>query len=100
MGTIGTNYVVSGSGIFLGQSGEPVSIGPVSLRTTNQYTGLYALDAFDVTKAFTITAGGRFNVADISLQDQLPPAAPGVSLSGNSTYTRFNPVIGGTYKIT
>ena len=50
LGTIGPNYVVSGSGIFLGQSGNPVSIGPVSLRTTNQYTGLYALDTFDVTK--------------------------------------------------
>ena len=99
LGTIGSNYVVSGSGIFLGQSGDPVSIGPVSLRTTNQYTGLYALDAFDVTKAFTITAGGRFNVADIGLQSQLPPA-PGTSLDGNSTYTRFNPIIGGTYKIT
>jgi len=38
LATIGTNYVVSGSGIFLGQSGDPVSIGPVSLRTTSQYT--------------------------------------------------------------
>jgi hypothetical protein len=28
LGTIGSNYVVSGSGIFLGQSGDPVSIGP------------------------------------------------------------------------
>jgi outer membrane receptor protein involved in Fe transport len=99
LGTIGPNFVVTGSGIFLGQSGDPVSIGPVSLRTTNQYTGLYALDTFDVTKAFAITAGGRFNVANISLQDQLP-AQPGTSLNGNDTYTRFNPIIGGTYKIT
>src|SRR5450759_1940408 len=36
LGTIGSNFVVSGSGIFLGQSGNPVSIGPVALRTTNQ----------------------------------------------------------------
>ena len=70
-------------------------IGPVSLRTTNQYTGLYALDTFDVTRAFSITAGGRFNVANINLQDQL-----GTALNGNDTYTRFNPIIGGTYKIT
>jgi outer membrane receptor protein involved in Fe transport len=95
LGTIGSNYVVSGSGIFLGQSGDPVSIGPVSLRTTNQYSGLYALDTFDVTNAFSITAGGRFNVANISLQDQI-----GTSLNGNDTYTRFNPVVGGTYKLT
>ena len=95
LGTIGSNYVVSGSGIFLGQSGDPVSIGPVALRTTNQYTGLYALDTFDVTNAFSITGGGRFNLANISLQDQI-----GTALNGNETFSRFNPIIGGTYKIT
>ena len=95
LGTIGPDYVLSGSGIFLGQSGNPVSDGPVSLRTTNQYTGLYALDTFDVTSRFSITAGGRFNVANINLQDQL-----GTALNGSDTYTRFNPIIGGTYKIT
>jgi outer membrane receptor protein involved in Fe transport len=95
LGTIGTNYVVTGSGIFLGQSGSPISIGPVSLRTTNQYTGLYAIDTFDVTKALSITAGGRFNDARIALQDQI-----GTQLNGNDTYDRFNPIIGGTYKIT
>jgi outer membrane receptor protein involved in Fe transport len=99
LGTIGTDYVVTGSGIFLGPSGFPTSIGPVDLRTTNQYTGLYALDTFDVTKAFSLTAGGRFNVANISLQDQLPEQ-PGTSLNGSDTYTRFNPIVGGTYKIT
>ena len=95
LGTIGPGFVVGGSGIFLGQSGDPVSIGPVDLRTTSQYSGLYALDTFDVTNAFSITAGGRFNVANISLQDQI-----GTSLNGNDTYTRFNPIVGGTYKIT
>ena len=74
LGTIGTNYVVSGSGIFLGQSGDPVSIGPVALRATNQYTGIYALDTFDVTKVFSITAGGRYNNAQIKLEDQIGSA--------------------------
>jgi hypothetical protein len=41
--------------------------GPVSLRTT----GLYMLDTFDVTNAFSVSAGGRLNVANIQLQDQL-----------------------------
>jgi hypothetical protein len=36
LGTIGSNYVVSGSGIFLGPSGTPISIGPVSLRADFQ----------------------------------------------------------------
>ena len=95
LGTIGSNYVVSGSGIFLGPSGDPVSIGPVALRTTNRYTGLYALDTFDVTDAFSITGGGRFNHARIQLEDQI-----GTALNGDHTFTRFNPMVGGTYKIT
>ena len=95
LGTIGPNYVVSGSGIFLGPSGSPISIGPVGLRATNRYTGLYALDTFDVTDAFSITGGGRFNYASIVLQDQI-----GTELNGNHTFSRFNPMIGGTYKIT
>jgi outer membrane receptor protein involved in Fe transport len=95
LGTIGPDFVVSGSGIFLGRSGDPISIGPVDLRATNQYTGLYALDTFDVTKAFSITAGGRFNDARIKLEDQI-----GSALNGNEAFDRFNPIIGGTYKIT
>ena len=95
LGTIGSNYVVNGSGIFLGPSGTPISIGPVSLRATNRYTGLYALDTFDVTDAFSISGGGRFNYASIVLQDQI-----GTELNGSHTFSRFNPMIGGTYKIT
>ena len=95
LGTIGPNFVVSGSGIFLGPSGDPVSIGPVDLRATNQYSGLYALDTFDVTNALSITGGGRFNVANVRLEDQI-----GSALNGQDTYTRFNPIVGGTYRIT
>src|SRR5712672_3499362 len=94
LGTIGPDFVVSGSGIFLGQSGDPISIGPVALRTTNQYSGLYALDTFDVTNAFSITAGGRFNAARIRLEDQI-----GSALNGNEAFDRFNPIVGGTYKV-
>jgi outer membrane receptor protein involved in Fe transport len=95
LGTIGSNYVVTGSGIFLGRSGDPFSIGPVALRATNRYTGIYALDTFDVTDRFSITAGGRYNDARIVLEDQI-----GTELNGNHTFARFNPIIGGTYKIT
>ncbi|WP_245310018.1 TonB-dependent receptor [Bradyrhizobium jicamae] len=95
LGTIGSNYVVNGSGIFLGPSGSPISIGPVSLRATNRYTGLYALDTFDVTDRFSLSGGGRFNYASIVLQDQI-----GTELNGSHTFSRFNPMIGGTYKIT
>ncbi|MCK1399994.1 TonB-dependent receptor [Bradyrhizobium sp. 4] len=96
IGTIGENYVVSGSSLFLGPTGVPETVaGPVSLRTVNQYNGLYAMDTFNITDAFAVTGGGRFNVARITLEDQL-----GTDLNGDHTFTRFNPVIGGTYKIT
>ena len=91
LGTIGPNYVVAGSGIFLGPSGDPVSDGPVLLRTTNLYNGVYAADTFDVTDALAVTAGGRFNVADIRLEDQV-----GGALNGADTFTRFNPMVGAT----
>jgi outer membrane receptor protein involved in Fe transport len=94
LGTVGSNYVVNGSGIFLGPSGDPVAIGPVLLRATNRYTGIYALDTFDVTDRFSITGGGRFNHARVQLDDQI-----GSALNGDHTFSRFNPVIGGTYKI-
>jgi len=90
------NFVLNGSGIFLGTSGSPVSDGPVALRATNAYTGFYTLDTFDVTSAVSITGGGRFNIAQINLLDELGNPA----LNGSEIYTRFNPIIGGTYKIT
>lgn len=94
LGTIGSNYVVNGNGVFLGPSGAPTAIGPVSLRATNRYTGIYALDTFDVTDAFSITGGGRFNHARIQLEDQI-----GFALNGDHTFSRFNPIIGGSYRI-
>ena len=95
LGVINSDFGIAGSGVFLGPSGNPVSDGPVSLRTTNAYTGLYALDAFDVTDKLTVSAGGRLNYASLRLQDQL-----GTSLNGGGDFLRFNPMIGATYKIT
>ena len=48
-----------------------------------------------MTDAFSITGGGRFNHAQIRLEDQI-----GNALNGEHTFSRFNPMIGGTYKIT
>ena len=67
------------------------------MRRTTLYTGLYATDTFDVTPRFSVTAGGRFNFAQINLQDELGND-PG--LNGGHNYSRFNPTIGATYKLT
>jgi outer membrane receptor protein involved in Fe transport len=92
LGTIAPNFVVHGGGVFLGPSGDPISVGPVRLTAHNTYVGAYALDTLKLTSALTIATGGRFNTAQINLDDQL-----GGALTGHHHYQRFNPMIGGTY---
>jgi iron complex outermembrane recepter protein len=84
-----------GIGIYLNQPNADFSL--VSLHATNTYIGAYATDTFDVTNRLSITAGGRFNLAQIDVQD-LTGESP--DLTSSSTYQRFNPMAGATYKIT
>jgi iron complex outermembrane receptor protein len=95
LGTIDQNLFVTGTGVFIDQPAADLT--PVNLQATNTYTGIYATDTFDVTSKLSVTAGGRFNVAQINLQDQtgLNPL-----LSSSNQFQRFNPVIGATYKFT
>jgi len=97
LGTVNANQfpLVQGVGVFIDQPSGDVA--PVGLGAATLYTGLYATDTFDVTSRFSITAGGRLNYAQLNLTDDLgnDPA-----LGGNHTYTHFNPMIGGTYKLT
>ncbi|MEJ0048287.1 MAG: TonB-dependent receptor [Rhodospirillales bacterium] len=71
------------------------SITPVSVHTSNDYVGVFAVDTLDVTDRLAATVSGRFNNASISLHDQL-----GTALNGSHEYNRFNPAGGLTYKIT
>jgi len=93
LGTIGPDLFVTGTGVFIDQPAGDVA--PVRLLATTRYTGIYATDTLDVTSKLAVTAGGRFNVAHIKLQDEI-----GTALNGEDTFSRFNPVIGASYKIT
>jgi iron complex outermembrane recepter protein len=97
LGTVNANQfpTVQGVGLFIDQPSGDVA--PVGLGAATLYTGLYATDTFDVTSRFSITAGGRLNFAQINLTDELGNAP---ELGGNHSYTHFNPMIGGTYKLT
>jgi iron complex outermembrane recepter protein len=66
---------------------------PVGLGATNTYYGVFATDTFDLTPALAVTASGRFNLAQIALNDRL-----GANLTGSARYARFNPALGATYK--
>lgn len=69
------------------------SIAPVSVKGVNAYLGLYVTDTLDLTDKLSLTAAGRFNRAEIALDDRL-----GEALNGDHSYTRFNPSIKLTYK--
>jgi len=97
LGTVNANQFppVQGFGLFIDQPSGDVA--PVGLGATTLYTGIYTTDTFDVTSRLSVTGGGRFNFAQITLQDELGNAP---LLDGSHTYSRFNPTIGATYKLT
>ena len=81
-----------GTGVVIDQPDG--TIAPVRLNTTTSYIGLYARDTLNLTSRLAATAGGRFNLAQIRLQDQL-----GTALNGVHQFARFNPAAGITYRI-
>jgi iron complex outermembrane receptor protein len=85
---------VTGTGIFIDQPAADLT--PVNLRALNTYAGSYATDTVDITQRLSVTAGGRFNIAQIDLQD-LTGTNP--LLTSSNRFQRFNPVVGATYKI-
>jgi len=68
---------------------------PVLLEAFNKYYGFYLTDTVHPSSALSLTASGRYNIANIDLEDQL-----GTNLTGNNRYDHLNPAIGGTYKLT
>jgi outer membrane receptor protein involved in Fe transport len=88
---------------FFGAGGYPQGVvvdqadgtdSPVRLGSTTQYYGIYFADIFDITKRLSADISGRFNAEQVSLNDLL-----GTGLSGNHSYTHFNPGVGLTYRL-
>jgi iron complex outermembrane receptor protein len=97
LGTINADQwpVVQGVGVYINQPSGDVA--PVGALAKTLYTGVYATDTFDLTSRLSVTFGGRFNVAQIGLTDAL---GSNEGLNGDHMYSRFNPAIGATFKIT
>ncbi|WP_291158237.1 TonB-dependent receptor [Hyphomicrobium sp.] len=93
LGAIGPDFTVSPLGIDLT---GPNDISPRSLTTTNNYYGLYFTDTFDVTDRLSLTVGGRYNYARVTLEDK---TGDDPFLNGSHTYQRFNPMGGLTYQL-
>jgi outer membrane receptor protein involved in Fe transport len=84
--------VFAGPGITIDQADG--SIAPVRVAISNAYWGAFFTDTYDFTPRLTGNLSGRFNFEQIDLADQI-----GSSLTGNHTYSRFNPAGGLTYKL-
>lgn len=93
LGVVGPKFVVAGTGIV---AVEPEDLAPRALSTENTYWGLYFSNALDVTDAFTLTVGGRYNHATIKMRDLTGEFD---ELNTTNSYERFNPMVGGTYKL-
>ncbi len=79
--------------------GSPISLGGdefnTGLNTENHYYGLYFTDALSLSDRLTLTLAGRFNHADVTLNDQ-----QGTALNGDHRFDRFNPSVGATFQVT
>ena len=73
---------------------EPDSNSPVRVAISDAYYGAFVSDTLNLTDRLALTASGRFNAAQIDLNDQ-----NGGDLTGNHSYQRFNPAGGVTYKV-
>jgi len=93
LGALALDRGFAGPGVVIDQADGSVT--PVRLSAVNSYYGLYASDTLDLTSALSLTLSGRLNVAQLDLRDQT-----GTALSGNHSFSRFNPAAGLTYKIT
>jgi iron complex outermembrane receptor protein len=95
LGTINSALQIGYAGLFVSTpENTPWTAAPVSLGASNRYYGAYATDTFNATPDLAITASGRYNVAQIDLDDRL-----GSALSGQNRYGRLNPALGVTDKL-
>jgi iron complex outermembrane recepter protein len=92
---VGPNAAVPGTGQIVQTRGD-IGFAPVSLAGWQTYYGAYFNETFDITNRLSVTAGGRYNIAQIALSD-LNGTSP--DLNAQYTFERFNPVTGFTYKI-
>jgi len=80
-----------GPGVVQDQPDEGVN--PVRVRSVTHFYGLSATDVLSLAPNLDLTVAGRFNDAQITLEDQL-----GGPVNGQHTYNRFNPSVGLSYR--
>jgi outer membrane receptor protein involved in Fe transport len=92
LGALNDARAFQGPGVVIAQADGAVA--PVRVRTNNAYVGLYAVETIEVTRALSLTASARLNLARVRLEDRL-----GTALNGVHHYSRLNPALGATYQL-
>lgn len=65
------------------------------LDTSTWYYGVYFADTLSLTDDLAVTFAGRFNHANVKLEDKF-----GTDLNGDHKFSRFNPALGAAYDLT
>jgi len=87
-GTITSSRGVSGIGVFSDEA-------EVDLRGENRTWSLYATDTFSINDITHLTLSGRYNHTKVENRDRLiPDSSDPESLTGDHSFSRFNPAIG------
>jgi len=86
VGTLGDDRVVSDAGFL-----DPTS--PIAVDSTVNNLGVYATDTFSIRPDLFLTLSGRFNLAQLALDDRL-----GDELTGDHSFHRINPAAGISYQ--
>jgi iron complex outermembrane receptor protein len=84
--------VFVGPGVVIDEPGDNV---PVEVAITNADSAVFFTDTLDLTSRLSATASARYNDVEVDLHDQL-----GGDLTGDHHYSRLNPAIGGSYRVT
>ena len=71
--------------------------GSIDLDGITPNSSFFFTDTFSPARKWSITASGRYNRTSINNTDLFNPVAGPGSLTGDYTYSRFNPAIGVTY---
>jgi outer membrane receptor protein involved in Fe transport len=81
-------HTASDQGIFIPDEA-------LGVHTTTRGAGLYATDVFSLTSKLTLTASGRYNHTQTTIEDS---GGNNPDLDGQHTFHRFNPAVGATYQ--
>jgi iron complex outermembrane recepter protein len=81
-----------GPGVVQDQPSEGVN--PVRVKSDTRFYGVFVNDVLSLTEPLDLNLGGRFNDAEIDLEDDL-----GGPVNGKHSYNRFNPGAGLTYRV-